>query len=141
EVKSWLTSPAIGQEIIAETEVDGQITLVTHGDQSKDQVLQSLQAHGENLKYQHKAAGFSDYAWPLRSALGLTGQVLQLSSSLLRGKRDANLFYFAVTNLVANGINIMFGAQKSEDLNRLRFLKKESNTHLRSYVKNDSVLP
>lgn len=132
-VKKWLTSNAVGQEIIAETMVDGHPVLISHGDKNKDEMLKVLNDTGEKLKLHHHEKPF-DY-WALRGGLSIVGQSLQLASGKLRtGGIDAPTVVFAVSNLAANAMNIIFGAQKKEDLNRLRFLKSEFNHDLGDHL-------
>jgi len=135
EVKQWLTSPDIGQEIIAEAQTASQPVLITHGGKAKDDLMALLEARGEKLELQKHKRSFADMAWPVRGALGFTGQTLQLSSSFLTKKGFAwDTGMFASLNLVANAMAMMFGAQRRPDDHKLRAIKTDINETLDDYV-------
>lgn len=131
----------LDQKIITETEFNGNTVLVTQGDKTQAELQAALAADGDRFMFKHHSKGLTELAWPLRSALGIGGQCLQLTSSLMRGKKDWKLFTFATTNLVANGINVLFGAQQTEDIHRLRFLKSEVNDQLTPHLEPGQQLP
>jgi hypothetical protein len=139
-IKQWLTSPSIEQEIIAETIVDGRPVLVTHGDRSAEELLKILAQRGDMLTAQPKTRRFN--WWAGRGALSMAGQLLQLVSGfLVKGPPDGATITFAFSNIAANISNIVFGAQKSEDLHRLRFLKTEINDDLYPHLPAGISLP
>ncbi len=139
-VKQWLISPELGQEIVAETVVDGKPVFVTHGDKTKDEVMKLLEARGERLELQKRKKTFSDIAWPVRGALGFSGQTLQLGSSFLTKKGFAwDTGMFASLNLVANAMAMMFGAQRRPDDHKLRSIKTDINETLDDYVPADAL--
>ena len=130
EVRAWLTSPEMGQEIIAETMVDGQPVFVTHGDKPRSEILKLMEARGDRLAQEKHKRQFDP--WVARAVLGFGGQSLQLFSSTMgRDHRvDWSTALFSISNLAANTIALVYGAQKSEDKHRLRFLKDKFNDDL-----------
>lgn len=138
-VKRWLSSPEVGQEIIAETRVEGHPVLVTHGDKTQNQLLQTLAAHGDKLELHHHPKPFN--VWLLRGMFGFSGQVGQLISSITSGKIhtekggiNIGLFVFSISNLIANAMSMTFGAQKLDDVHRLRFLKEQFNHQITTHL-------
>jgi len=139
EVKAWLTSSAIGQEIVGETQMDGKTILITQGEKEKKELEHALEARGEKLKLFHRDKKFEPWKW--RGNMSNAGQVLQLSSAFLQSKVDGPTAIFAISNLTANVINVMFGAEKSKDVHRLKFLKNSINQDLIPYKVGDDPLP
>ena len=136
EVKKWVTSPDIGQEIVAETLVNGKPMLVTHGDKPKEDMLKSLEAHGDKLQLHVSKKPFNFWFW--RGVLSMTGHPMQFVSGWTsKNGKDFSVVMFAVLNLTANLVNIVFGAQKSEDKNRLHLIKNQINDELGSHLTFD----
>ena len=139
-VKQWLTSQGVGQKLIAETAVNGQPVLVTQGSQSQQALLTQLSAqHGEfSLVFKPK----KNNIWAIRGNMGMVGQGLQIVSSFLNASGlDVATLSFASLNLLANGTNIIFGAEQLPDTHRLRFLKKEINRKVAPYSTAEQQLP
>lgn len=137
--RTWLARPEHHQEILAETQVEGHHVFVTHGDKTKEELLSALQQGGDHFAFSHSPKGVN--AWALRGMLGIGGQGLQLTSSLMRHKLDIGLFVFAVSNIAANIMGMTLGAQKSEDTHRLRHLKEKFNTRLDDHLPAGEGLP
>ena len=140
KIRDWLGSAQVNQEVIAETMVDGHPILITHGDRDGKALLQFMNANGEQLEFERKSRPVN--LWAVRGAMSVVGQSLQLSSAVMnKGGLDIGTLIFAVSNLAANGVNIMFGAQKTEDINRLRFLKTGFNKELGKHLEGGPGLP
>lgn len=139
-IKKWLVSPEIEQEIIAETQVDGKHVFVTHGNHSQTEILKLLEAQGNSFDMQIPKKPFN--YWAARGSLSMVGQVLQLTSGFLaKGAPDGATITFALCNIAANISNMIFGAQKAEDINRLRFLKTQVNDSLAPHLDAGDALP
>src|SRR5690606_23828851 len=54
---------------------------------------------------------------------------------------DGATITFALSNILANGINIMFGAERAKDPHQLDFLKKHFNDELNPHLPNGQELP
>lgn len=165
--KKWLTAETINQEIVAETTVRGETVFITHGEMSKDKILDTLKKQGNELELSVPEKKFD--AWKWRGILSMTGHPMQLASSFMlvdkfdpkkHGKVPASKIVtvdgqkyarrpfdtakgvFAVSNLAANLINITFGAQRSPDENRLTEVKNKLNDELGEAVTNiDELFP
>ncbi|MFW0777383.1 MAG: hypothetical protein ACN2B6_06660 [Rickettsiales bacterium] len=140
-MRSWITSENFGQEVIAETTVDGRPVLITHGDKTQQQVMGLLKENGNKFGIEKKAVGFKDIAWPTRSILGFSGQGLQFIASIVGNKVNSGLLLFSLSNITANTMGLVFGAQRTEDKNRLRFLKEQFNDSLGPHVAPGETLP
>lgn len=125
------------QRITAQTTLDGKPLLVTQGKSSPDALLDLLAQSGENLQQEVVKKKFDP--WVIRSLLGFAGQSLQLASAFMRPPKDgktgwANVdtsqFVFAATNLMANGINLVYRGQEVPDPHRLNFVKQQVNDAL-----------
>jgi len=139
-VKQWLTSGDVGQEVIAETSINGRPVLVTHGDKTQEELLKLLEAKGDKLTLQKKEHGLD--LWTVRSALSVGGQSLQMLSAwrqlrpdkatgkLVRSGIDGPTMMFAGLNMAANVMGFIFGSQKTEDEHQLAFLKEQFNNKL-----------
>lgn len=81
----------------------------------------------------------------MRGYLSTLGQSLQLVSSFRTTSGSASdrsaIFGFTVVNLLANAINILFGAQHKNDPNQLRYLKEQVNTELAPLKRDGTILP
>src|SRR5688500_7411226 len=150
-VKAWLSSPEVGQQVMAETNINGRPVLVTHGDKSKEEIMKILEARGDKLELHKREKPFP--YWTLRSTMSVLGQSLQIVSSAARltedkttGKWehkgiDASFMTFAVLNMAANVMGFIFGSQKSEDNHHLAHLKQDFNDKLDAHVADGSALP
>lgn len=142
-VRQLLTSKDVGQEITAETELNGKPVLMTRGGKTQVELLAALGAQGESLKA--KAAPkkkFNPWAW--RGITSIVGQSLQLVSGFKSSNNPADraaIIGFASTNLVANGTNIIFGAQQKDDPHQLRVLKQEFNKRFEKFLPSGERLP
>ncbi len=127
--KKWVTSAEVGQKIIAESTAKGQTVLVTHGDKPKEQMLETIKAHGDDLKLQLPEKKINLWKW--RGVMSMIGQPLQFLSGWNKtGKRDYSIIGFAGLNMAANIVNMTFGAQKSDDKHRLSQIKNQLNDEL-----------
>lgn len=83
--------------------------------------------------------------WALRGYLSTLGQGLQMVSSIKTTSGSPSdrqaIFGFTFVNLLANAINILFGAQHKDDPNHLRYLKQEVNNTLEPWVHDAAALP
>lgn len=149
-VKQWLKSAEVGQEIIAETQVEGRPVLVTHGDKTKDEIMKLLADKGDKLELSHPKKPTN--LWAFRSAMSVGGQTLQMlsawrqlrpnqSGELVRSGIDVPTMMFAVLNMTANIMGFVFGSQKTEDEHHLAHLKEEFNNKLDTNVTDGQSLP
>jgi hypothetical protein len=160
-IKDWLTSKEMGQELVADTKLDGHDLLVTHGEKSREDMLKALAEHGDKteLKVYKKPFNY----WAARGAMSIVGQCLQLASATLQVEQvdknhpllkpenphfnpkykegmyvrkpfSADIGAFAILNLTANFINILYGGQKEEATNQLRAIKSDLNANLNDHV-------
>ncbi len=138
-VKHWLASPEMGQEIIAETQVDGHPVIITHGDKPQAELQKILEARGNKLELQLPKKSMD--LWKAIALLAVPGQTLQLTSSLMRKRKDWALFSFAASNLLGHVIGWVYGSQKSPDDHRLHYLKEQFNTKLDGHLPAGATLP
>lgn len=117
----------MGRTLISQTVVDGRPMLVTSGGRNEGDLINQLSATGALVKKQEKKP-FD--AWKVRSLLGMGGQGLQLTSSMMKHKVDTPLLVFAGSNMTANVINLMYKAQEHDDPHQLRLLKTAINERL-----------
>ena len=163
--KQWLASPEVGQKVIAETTVGNEKVIVTHGENTKEQIMDVLTGKGEDLKLAIPEKKFN--AWKWRGILSMTGHPMQLASAFMLvesfdnkkhgklpthkiitadGKKyvrkpfDTAKGVFAVSNLAANLINITYGAQRSPDEHRMDDVKNKLNDELGESIVNYSEL-
>lgn len=128
EIKAWAES--LGQQIITRTTVKGETVLVTRGDKDPSQILAALKEKGDELTLDIPKKQINLWKW--RGILSMTGHPLQLASgAMAKGGMDAATIGFATANLAANLTNIIFGAQKRPDENRLHFIKGKINEDLK----------
>jgi hypothetical protein len=128
-VKQWLTSSEMGQAIVAETVVGGETVFVTHGEKTKDQMLETMKTRGEELTSVAPTKKIDMWKW--RGVMSMIGQPLQfLSGWNKKGDRDYSIIAFASLNMAANLVNMTFGAQKSDDQHRLSQVKNKLNDEL-----------
>ena len=140
-LEKLITSPEINQQIVGEAHVDGHPVIITRGNKTQGEMVQLLQALGDKpeLVQHHKSVD----TWKVISMLAVPGQLLQLTSSLMRknNKVDWGLFAFAASNLVGHAITWQYGAQKSEDTNRLHVAKEQVNHNLAADLPAGESLP
>ncbi|MBI1276234.1 hypothetical protein GC177_09740 [bacterium] len=137
-VKQLLSSKGIGQTVVTQTMLDGHAVLVTRGPLSQDGLLNMLGGHFAPPAPEPQ--GFEPWKW--RGKLSIVGQSLQLASAKFSAKGiDAPTAIFAVSNLMANGTNIVFGAEKAQDVHQLRFLKEHFNAQMQAYLPQGESLP
>jgi len=137
-LKDWLTGH--GQEIVAETLVDGKTVLVTHGDKTKEEMTKALEERGDKLELVKHKKKFNAWAW--RGNMSNVGQVLQVMSAAMKPKGiDSATMTFGLSNLAANMTNLVFGGEEREDINGERTLKGKINKGLGSYLAGDDPLP
>lgn len=131
-VKAWLTSAEMGQEIIGETALGGQAMLVARGEKSREELMKALEAHGDPLALYQPKIPFTEKAWKTGAKMAFVGQGMQLTSGFLRPNRkiDWAQIGLAVPNLIATTWILLYGAQRSEDTNRLAYLKEHFNDKL-----------
>lgn len=140
ELKQWLTSKEVGQEIIAETQVNGKSVFVTHGETTKDAFAKKLEEHGEKLQLQVHKKKFNAWAW--RGNMSNVGQILQVMSAAMKPKGiDTATMTFGLSNLAANMTNLIFGGEVREDVHGERALKGKINQGLSSYLAGDDPFP
>lgn len=128
--KQWLATQ--GQRIVGESEVSGKTVLVTRGEKPKEAILKALEERGEKMEFHHHQSGMD--VWTVIATLGPIGQVLQVASSTMRNKLDWGLATFAGANLIAHGIAFAYGSQKSDDPNRLHFIKEKVSKDLEQHI-------
>lgn len=160
EARQWLTKE-VGQEVIAESMVCGRPVIITHGEKPKQDMLKLLDEHGDTtqLKVIEKPPNF----WAIRGGMSIVGQCLQLASSTFQVEKlekghaqlkpnhpqynpklkqgmwvrkafSPDIGAFAILNLTANAMNIMYGAQKEEATNQLHAIKSDLNANLNDHI-------
>lgn len=113
---------------VSDTTVAGKPMIVATGPGDENAFIRTLSAFDGRFEPHVEKKPFD--AWKVRSYLGFAGQILQLTSSFIKGKLDQPLMLFAAANLTANGINLAYKAQKRDDTHQLQFLKKMVNSRL-----------
>jgi len=147
EIKQWLTSKGVGQEIVAETMVGGKPVLVTRGEKTKDELTKLLEAQGEKLQFVPPPKKSID-TWKIISMFAVPGQTLQMTSAFMKpkmpGKKGTvswDLFIFAGSSLLGHIIGWVYGSQKSDDEYREDFIKQKINKKLDGHLPNGAKLP
>jgi hypothetical protein len=140
-IEALLASAPLKQQILSVTPNEKGTVIVARGMTPADAILAALAEHGEVLALPiPEKKPFNPWAW--RGYTSILGQSLQIASSV-KGNGSASdrmaIFGFAALNLVANSINIIFGAQKKPDQHQLRALKQQTNEQLAPFVANDSL--
>lgn len=130
EAKKWLKDKGLAEEFLGQTELNNDTTLVVRTPLNSQAQLAALKSEGVNLHHptpEEKRVSL----WGLRGGLSMVGQTLQLTSSYLKPDGiDGATATFAVSNILANISNMIFGSQKSADPHRLHFLKSTINQNL-----------
>ena len=125
----------MGYRVQSHTNVAEKPMLVVTGPRDEAQFIGQLSALGGALAPEQVKKPLDP--WITRSILGFGGQLLQLTSSLMKHKVDGPLLLFATTNLTANGINFAYKAQKRDDPHQLKFLKQQINDQLAPQLTED----
>lgn len=159
-VRDWLTKE-LEHEIVAETMVEGKHVIVTHGARTREQMLKILDNHGDTPKLKiHKDP--PNY-WAIRGGMSMVGQVLNLASACfqvekahpehatmnpaspkfnpkvtegmyVRKAMSSDIGMFAVLNLTANVVNMLYGGQKENATNQLHAIKNDINANLNDHI-------
>lgn len=160
-VRQWLTSKDMGQEIVADTRLENHAVIVTHGQKTRPEMLKVLEERGEQpeLKVYRKPVNY----WAIRGGMSIVGQCLQLASASLQVEKltkghaqlkpthpyfnpklkegmwvrkgfSADIGAFAILNLTANAMNMIYGGQKEEATNQLHAIKSDLNANLNDHV-------
>ena len=157
DLAAWLTSAEVGQRVVAQTMMDEQPLLITQGNHSPESMLHLLARHGEKMDTHAEKKAFN--WWQLRGGLGITGQLMQLTSSFLQVEKvgggsiatqssllegmwkrkgfSIDIGIFAILNLIANFGNMFYGAQKEPDTKRLIYAKEMINQQLEPHLPSD----
>ena len=152
-----LTGEAAQQTILSRTTKENGALIVTKGTLAADALRAALAVCGETLVLPPpEPKKFNPWAW--RGILSVVGQSGQLLSGYFTIKHRrlvskspeelsastadaAAIVGFATLNLMANFINILFGAQKKNDPHQLRFLKDSFNKKITGEVREGEALP
>ena len=146
-VRTWLKD-TVGQEIIAESAVDGHPVIITRGDKTQADIMKLLAERGETLQPHVEKKPLD--LWKLRSIASVAGQSLQIFSGMRRGnmengvwvpRKDQSLLIFAGLNMTANIMGYVLGAQKVPDTNHLQYLKDQLGRQMEPAVEDGQHLP
>ena len=133
EIRQWITSPAAGQEIVAETIVENHPVFITRGAKPKEELLKALEERGDKFELHVAKKPFNYWKW--RGMMSMIGQPLTFVSGYCKkGGGDFSVMVFAGLNMAANVVNMVFGSQKGEDTHRLHQLKNEINDDLGEHM-------
>ena len=128
---------------VSSTEKNGAISVLATTTLSDQALLQALAEKGESLApLPPEKKPFNPWAW--RGITSIAGQSLQIAASFFSKSSAADraaLFGFASLNLMANFINITFGAQEKKDRYQLRYLKNTINQQLTPLLNAQGALP
>ncbi len=137
----------MGRTVMSRTTVNGHPMLVTSGARNESECIEQLSARNGALVPKIDKKPFD--AWKARSILGMSGQALQLTSSLMKKKIvpgiepgtrqiknsiDAPLLTFAGSNMAAAGVSLIYRAQKRDDPHQLLELKNHINASLAPHM-------
>lgn len=141
EAKALLARTLPRQNLAGETNVGGQIVLITRGRETQGDIVRQL--HGASQDFVKEVTPKKYNPWKWRGNLSNAGQILQLGSAAFKNPTgfDHSVLGFAVFNLAANMINLIFGAERKPDENRLRHLKTEFNAQIAPYIEQGAPLP
>jgi hypothetical protein len=118
--KVYYQAKGLGYQYIGTCMRDGKPTVAFASDKPEQEVIQEFSG-GKELEKVGVAKPPNMWFW--RGLMGLTGQTLNLGHSKFTG--DKGLGFFAVLNIVANTMAMVFGAQKRNDLTALKNLNNE----------------
>lgn len=129
------------QTHVGTTEVAGKAVIITRGREAPADLLRQLNGAGQDFIKQAPEKKFD--AWKWRGNLSNFGQGFQLLSAALKKEKgfDHSVLGFAVFNLAANMMNLVFGGERKPDINRLHHLKSEFNAQITPYLASDAPLP
>ena len=134
QAKAW-TEAIDGVDVLTESHQGNTSLLIIHSKKPEADVLAALKAQGQTLELPVKKIGIEP--WKGRAIASVTGQTLQLVSSW-KGSKNASdsvaIAGFAVTNLIANAVNYVFGKQEKEDPHQLRYLKEHLNQEYQPHL-------
>lgn len=141
EAKALLAHALPHQKLAGVTQAGGRPVLILSGREPVEAVIEQL--HGPTLDFVKARASKSFDAWKWRGLLSNGGQGLQLLSAAFKKEKgfDHSVLGFAVFNIAANVINMIFGGENKPDPHRLRLLKNEFNQQLAPFVKDNAALP
>ena len=132
--------------INASTQQGDERILIAKTSNAPEAVLASLAATGENFAKEIPKKQFQGWKW--RGILSLTGQGLDIASVVIASKKNtrsagdnAAYLLFAIFNIAASLTNIVFGAKKIPDTQRMHFLKNQINETVAPYVVPGTALP
>jgi len=135
---SWIAKCNLDLQEVTRTHVDGHEVIVMRSDRATPEILQAFAAMGEQLSEHQNIKKLNP--WMLRGLASNIGQPLQLMSGMFqKGNIDFATIGFAALNITANTINMVFGAEKKEDTNRLHYLKNDINRDLDEHLLNGAA--
>lgn len=134
--KKWLVEKGLAEGFMGETILNNDVNLVVRTPLTQKAQLDRLKSEG--IKLHHPIPDEKKVTlWGLRGGLSMVGQVLQLSSAYFKKPRpdgtsgiDRPTATFAVSNIIANLSNMVFGSQKESDPHRLAYIKSHINQSL-----------
>jgi hypothetical protein len=138
-VKKKLVASGLNPQILSEAQAGDKAVIIARVPESKDEMLRLLRAQGEELRAPEVKREFHPWKW--RGNFSNIGQGLNLYSSISKGQLDRPKMTFAGLNLAANAVNLIFGGQKDEDVNRMRTVKEQFNEKLTAYLAPGVSLP
>jgi hypothetical protein len=126
----------LGQTVVNESRMDGKPILITQGAPAKE-LLEKLNADQAKLSVEKPRKAFN--AWWFRGAMGLVGQLILLTSKIVKAKQgkekfDLGTVLFSVSNLTANLTAMVFGSSKETDQHRLLQMKNDLNTRIEAFA-------
>ena len=141
EAKALLARSLPRQTLVGETTVGGRLVLITRGHESPNDILSQLHGASQDFAKALPPKKFNPWKW--RGMMSNVGQSLQVVSAAFKNKQgfDSSVLGFALFNLAANMINVVFGAEKRPDVHRLRYLKAEFNEQIAPFVDEAASLP
>jgi len=141
EAKALLARTLPRQNLAGETNVGGQIVLITRGRETRGDILGQWHRASQDFVKEVEPKKFNPWKW--RGMMSNVGQSLQVVSAAFKNKKgfDSSVLGFALFNLAANMINVVFGAEKRPDVHRLRYLKAEFNQQITPFLEEGASLP
>ncbi len=130
DARALVTSRAPDQVITCETKINGQSIFITSGDTHPEDFISRL---GGDKAFTLEKENINLDAWGWRAVLGLAGQGFTLAGSFQKGAFDGGQAMFAGANILANFINIGYGASKSDDKYQLEYIKDNINKTAEPY--------
>ncbi len=141
EAKQLLVHFLPHQKLAGMTQVDGRAVVILRGNEQQSAIIAQLRGPMGDFAPAVTSKTFDPWKW--RGMLSNAGQSLQIVSAAFKNKKgfDSSVLGFAVFNLAANMINVVFGAEDKPDIHRLRELKTEFNAQLAPYLAETASLP